>query len=813
MSDQLERLGIVVTAEGIVELSDGTRLAGKDVQKLADNLGDLGKKLVDNVSAAKASVAATKAVEDASKSAASAVAGQTVANTAAAAESKSLRTEVGAAGGALDHFSLQNKAATRELLVLAHELAQGNFKRFGQSMMVLGEQTGAASLIFSATGVLILGMVAALGGFAFAAYKGAEQSRELNNAIHATGDYAGMTAGQLQALAGKMAVASDTTIGKGREAMQALVASGRFTATSIESVGTAALLMAKYTGQSEEDVLKHFAKMGDGVTEWAFKTNEQYHFLSLAQYKHIKALEDQGKAQDAMRETGEALIAHFKNQGENLGLLERAIKSAKNAWSEFWNAAFDIGRQETLEGKLARLQATLAEKNAQGPLNSLTAGAHQTGVGRLQSEIDEAARDQYWASFQANANSQAAAKTTADIAAQHKSDKHQGAADVSGQNFLDGLEKQWRAAEGEARLYDTVLEHILTNEKKFTVDQGYRALYLAEQIDARKDKQRADAEEIKYMGQIAALREQEAAAIASQHTADTQELQDRQFEISLLGKTAEQVQRLTAAYQLQKQVKQRQVAVLDASQAGKLTPSEVQAQLDYIDSNASAQLASRNDQITDQFKPGWQKLLDGWQNTTQLMVDAYNGSMNAIVQGGEDMWVTLITQGKFNARSFVTGIATEMAKLSYRQNIAGPLASFGNGILSKIFGGGAVNLGTVTGADMDIFTMAHTGGIAGSSALGSKFANPAVFAGAPRFHTGGIAGNEVPIIAQKGEGIFTKEQMANLQPAGNNNQVTFAPVINIDARTDRAEVYSLVTRAVKAGQADLLDGLSRGTIR
>lgn len=52
-------------------------------------------------------------------------------------------------------FNLNTQASRRELLVLAHELSQGNFKQFGGSLMVLAEQTDATSLIFNKTALTI----------------------------------------------------------------------------------------------------------------------------------------------------------------------------------------------------------------------------------------------------------------------------------------------------------------------------------------------------------------------------------------------------------------------------------------------------------------------------------------------------------------------------------------------------------------------------------------------------------------------------------------------------------------------------------
>lgn len=52
----------------------------------------------------------------------------------------------------------------------------------------------------------------------------------------------------------------------------------------------------------------------------------------------------------------------------------------------------------------------------------------------------------------------------------------------------------------------------------------------------------------------------------------------------------------------------------------------------------------------------------------------------------------------------------------------------------------------------------HSGGVAGSGGR-SRMADMAMFAAAPRFHTGGVIGQEVPAILEKGEGVFTAEQM------------------------------------------------------
>lgn len=74
---------------------------------------------------------------------------------------KSYVSDIDAATSHTHSFSLANAAAQRELLVLTHELSQGNFKRFGGSLMVLANQTGAISMLLNPVVIGIGALVAA----------------------------------------------------------------------------------------------------------------------------------------------------------------------------------------------------------------------------------------------------------------------------------------------------------------------------------------------------------------------------------------------------------------------------------------------------------------------------------------------------------------------------------------------------------------------------------------------------------------------------------------------------------------------------
>ena len=142
--------------------------------------------------------------------------------------------------------------------------------------------------------------------------------------------------------------------------------------------------------------------------------------------------------------------------------------------------------------------------------------------------------------------------------------------------------------------------------------------------------------------------------------------------------------------------------------------------------------------MEDGFKRGFiglKKEVDGFATLAESTVRNAFHSM-------EDALVSFVTTGKMNISDLVNSIVQDFAKLAMRQAITQPLMAS----LSAYMGFGA----------------AHTGGIVGADTLKTTYANPAVFSGAPKFHKGGIVGDEVPIIAKRGEGVFTKEQMKAL---------------------------------------------------
>ena len=222
----------------------------------------------------------------------------------------------------------------------------------------------ALATVFTPVRLAIGGTVGALAGLALLAKSGADESANLARSLAITGNAAGLTEGRFNALSASISRSTNTSIGSAREALQALAASGRLSGDAFAETGEAVQRFALATGQSTADVAKQFSNLTNGVSRGAEELNRTYNFLTASQVEYIRELESQGKTQEAVRLTMEALSARIGDQSQNLGFLERAWNGVKTAVSGAADAIKDIGRASTAEQQLAKLQnsLTISEK-------------------------------------------------------------------------------------------------------------------------------------------------------------------------------------------------------------------------------------------------------------------------------------------------------------------------------------------------------------------------------------------------------------------------------------------------------------------
>ena len=204
-----------------------------------------------------------------------------------------------------------------------------------------------------------------------------------------TGQYAGIAYDELVNLGKGLSESVGTSIGNAREAMAAIQSSGQFTQRTLESVGTVVLKFAQLTGMSAKESAEKLIPSLDGTASSAKKLNEQYHFLTFEQYKHIEALEKQGKLQDAAKLTADALSESFSKTKRELGTLETAWKNVAEFASKAWDAMLGFGREKgldrakVLEDKINQLTTEIEERTAKG----MKSGSQQAAVAAFKAEL------------------------------------------------------------------------------------------------------------------------------------------------------------------------------------------------------------------------------------------------------------------------------------------------------------------------------------------------------------------------------------------------------------------------------------------
>jgi phage-related minor tail protein len=273
------------------------------------------------------------------------------------------------AGKHMEGLSFQSVGARRELLVLAHELSQGNYQKFGGSMMVLGEQTGAAGLLFSAAGLAALGLTAAVVGLGYALIKGASEQRAMNNALIETGHYAGVTGDQLNSMA-HAAVEAGGSIREAKKVVAELAGTGKFTGEQIGYITEAAIAMEHATGKSVEKTIKEFESLAvetsgntlrstEAISRAALKLDDTYHFLTESVYEQIRALEREGeqKAASALatKTLAEVTDQRAEEMVQSLGYVARAWHGITEFIGKAVDKAGEWGMKVTPAMEVARL--------------------------------------------------------------------------------------------------------------------------------------------------------------------------------------------------------------------------------------------------------------------------------------------------------------------------------------------------------------------------------------------------------------------------------------------------------------------------
>lgn len=259
----------------------------------------------------------------------------------------------------------------------------------GQSpFIVLMQQGGQLKDMFGGIGPAIKGVggyvlglinpvtlaAAAVSVLGLAYYKGSQEQGEFYKSLTLNGNLVGKTTGQLADMAARVSVVANSTTGVTAATLNQIVSSGKVAAESLERVTTAVVEISEATGIATEKLVGDFNDIAADPVAAITKLNDQYHFLTLATYNQIKALQDEGNQQDAARVATDAYANAMQQRAndihQNLGILERAWDSLAKTAKGAWDAMLDIGREQTGTQRISQIRKELdwIDKAAGGKL-------------------------------------------------------------------------------------------------------------------------------------------------------------------------------------------------------------------------------------------------------------------------------------------------------------------------------------------------------------------------------------------------------------------------------------------------------------
>lgn len=669
-----------------------------------------------------------------------------------------------------------------------------------------------------------VGSVAAAAAVATAAFvQGRREQDAYLRGILLTGNAAGVTTGQLQAMAGQV----DAVIGtqaQAAEVLARLVSTGEVSRAQLTTATEATIALQRDLGVETGKAVAAFAALGKDPVKAAAKLNEEYRYLTLSTWEQIRALAAQGRTAEASAVAQEAFaksaIGRAKEMESNLGTLERGWRAITSTAKEAWDAMLGLGRQETVEKRLADVQARLAAPLRRG-VDPTQQQARREALRQQEAELQELLRIQ-----QRTAGAQAA--TAAAVEAQVKKDTAKG-------------ERPGASKREQADHYRALNEQI---ERRLALASA--ELAAGGQLTA------AERAQVELESSIAAKQKDigiVAAEVARQRAQDI---------VRLLQLTEEQNRATAEQAALEREFKQERAQAIQQAerevQAIAAQRDALRSETEEIGLNAFA-IAQRRDAQTDATiaakearleriagLPAYEEEATALRQQIQLLNDmrgAYSGKAAAqqrqtdrqdnerrtqeLASSIEQGFMNGFRNGQSLGRIFLNELKAQFARQVLRVPIQFVANQVGEGInaLMQFFnamgGGSSTTVGTMAGGGSSTVGMSvHGGGIAGQKTASSVYRTlPAsAWAGAPRYHSGAIAGDEVPAVLRRKEGVFTVEQMKSLAPVDRGRQqgpgtVILSPSIQIDARTDKAEVFGLVMRAMEASKASYQDDLER----
>ncbi|VVO79705.1 hypothetical protein PS870_01727 [Pseudomonas fluorescens] len=261
-----------------------------------------------------------------------------------------------------DKLKLGTRQAQENVVQLGNALSSGDWGSGVRAVAQLGVGAGESAAGLLAILAPLALATAAVGALAYAYYKGSEEQDSYNKSLILTGNYAGVSAGQLGDMARQVSATVGTT-GQAAEVLALLAGNGKIAGESFAGITQAAVSMQEATGKAVSETVAEFSKLADDPVKASAALNEQYHYLTASVYSQIAALEQQGDHAGAVKlateQYADAINERTPRILENLSFWEKGYNAVARAADNLKNIGrSDIGADiEQAQRNLARAEA------------------------------------------------------------------------------------------------------------------------------------------------------------------------------------------------------------------------------------------------------------------------------------------------------------------------------------------------------------------------------------------------------------------------------------------------------------------------
>lgn len=339
---------------------------------------------------------------------------------------------------------------------------------------------------------------------------------------------------------------------------------------------------------------------------------------------------------------------------------------------------------------------------------------------------------------------------------------------------LQALEQQLGKLNNQTEVEKVIYQTTLGSLKDLTAAHKVALIAVAGEIDVRNQRiQVLDSEQAHFAALYAVIQRGEEirknAAVGAR-----EQLQNYEFETTLLGKSAAQVQILNAQRQIELSLRSQLRAAAETAGDNNDQYEKEAARLEAIAQTLRESLIPvMKERIALERSAAFgtsealRKYADDASNSAKQMEGLFTNAFKNM----EDALVSFVRTGELDFSKLADSIIADLIRIQVQQSITGPLANMLRG------GGGAYSL---TGNTSDAGPVIPV--------FGERAAGGPVSAGMPY------------LVGEHGPEILVPNSAGTVLPNGQGiggGGITFSPVIRIDARADRADVYANVQRALQ----------------